>query len=89
MAIAAERKAQIIADYATQKGDTGSPEVQVALLSEHIRNLTEHLKSNPKDYGSQRGLMGMVNTRRKLLRYLRERTPARYLELVQRLGLRR
>jgi small subunit ribosomal protein S15 len=89
MAIAAERKAQIIAEYATEAGDTGSPEVQVALLTEHIRNLTEHLKSNPKDFGSQRGLLGMVATRRKLLRYLRERTPERYLELVQRLGLRR
>lgn len=89
MAIAAERKAQIIAEFATEKGDTGSPEVQVALLTEHIRNLTEHLKGNPKDFGSQRGLLAMVATRRKLLRYLRERTPARYLELVQRLGLRR
>lgn len=88
MAIAAQRKAQIVAEFANQKGDTGSPEVQVALLSENIRNLTEHLKGNPKDYGSQRGLLAMVATRRKLLRYLRERTPARYLTVVQRLGLR-
>jgi small subunit ribosomal protein S15 len=89
MAIAAQRKAQIIAEFATQKGDTGSPEVQIALLSEDIRNLTEHLKGNPKDYGSQRGLLGMVATRRRLLRYLRERTPERYVSIVQRLGLRR
>jgi small subunit ribosomal protein S15 len=89
MAIAAQRKAQIVAEFANQKGDTGSPEVQIALLTEDIRNLTEHLKGNPKDYGSQRGLLGMVATRRRLLRYLRERTPERYVSIVQRLGLRR
>jgi small subunit ribosomal protein S15 len=89
MAIAAQRKAQIITEFANQKGDTGSPEVQIALQTENIRNLTEHLKGNPKDYGSQRGLLAMVATRRKLLRYLRERTPERYVSIVQRLGLRR
>ena len=89
MPIAAERKAEIIAEYATVKGDNGSPEVQVALLTEHIRNLTEHLKVHRKDYTSQRGLLMMVGARRKLLKYLRQRAPERYTALVQRLGLRR
>ncbi len=89
MPIAAERKAEIIREYATEKGDNGSPEVQVALLTEHIRNLTEHLKVHRKDYTSQRGLLMMVGARRKLLKYLRQRAPERYTELVQRLGLRR
>ena len=89
MAIAVERKAEIIKDFATKEGDTGSPEVQVALLTEHIKNLTEHLKSNKKDFTSRRGLLMMVGTRRKLLKYLRSRTPERYQSIVQRLGLRR
>ena len=89
MAITAERKKEIIEEYANQKGDTGSPEVQVALLTEHIKNLTEHLKSNKKDFTSRRGLLMMVGTRRKLLKYLRSRTPERYQSVVQRLGLRR
>lgn len=89
MAIAVERKAEIIKDFATKEGDTGSPEVQIALLTEHIQNLTEHLKSNKKDFTSRRGLLMMVGTRRKLLKYLRSRTPERYQSVVQRLGLRR
>lgn len=89
MPIASARKAEIIAEYATAQGDNGSPEVQVALLTEHIRNLTEHLKVHRKDYTSQRGLLMMVGARRKLLKYLRQRTPDRYTTLVQRLGLRR
>jgi small subunit ribosomal protein S15 len=89
MPIAAARKAEIIREYATAQGDNGSPEVQVALLTEHIRNLTEHLKVHRKDYTSQRGLLMMVGARRKLLKYLRQRAPERYTELVQRLGLRR
>jgi small subunit ribosomal protein S15 len=89
MPIATERKAEIIREYATAAGDNGSPEVQVALLTEHIRNLTEHLKVHKKDYASRRGLLVMVGTRRKLLKYLRQRTPERYTTLVQRLGLRR
>jgi small subunit ribosomal protein S15 len=89
MPIAADRKAEIIRDFATQEGDNGSPEVQVALLTEHIRNLTEHLKVHRKDFGSRRGLLVMVGTRRKLLKYLRSRAPERYTGLVQRLGLRR
>ena len=89
MAIAAERKAEIIKDFATQDGDTGSQEVQIALLTEHIHNLTEHLKVHKKDFTSRRGLLMMVGTRRKLLRYLRAKTPERYQSVVQRLGLRR
>ena len=89
MAIAADRKAEIIQEFATTDGDTGSAEVQVALLTEHIRNLTEHLKVHRKDYTSRRGLLVMVGTRRKLLKYLRSRAPERYTSLVQRLGLRR
>jgi small subunit ribosomal protein S15 len=88
VAIAAERKAEIIQEFAQRKGDNGSPEVQIALLSEHIRNLTEHLKTHKKDFTSRRGLLVMVGTRRRLLKYLRRRTPARYQEIVQRLGLR-
>lgn len=89
MAIAADRKVQIVQDYAVHPGDTGSPEVQVALLSEHINNLTEHLKQHRKDFISRRGLLMMVGTRAKLLKYLRRREPARYLKLVEKLGLRR
>jgi len=89
MPIASARKAEIIREYATAQGDNGSPEVQVALLTEHIRNLTEHLKQHRKDYTSQRGLLMMVGARRKLLKYLRQRAPERYTALVQRLGLRR
>ena len=89
MAITAERKKAIIEEYATEKGDTGSPEVQVAILTEHIKNLTEHLKIHRKDYTSRRGLLMMVGQRSKLLRYLRRRDPARYQTIVQRLGLRR
>ena len=89
MAIEAARKAELIKEFATQEGDTGSPDVQVALLTEHIKNLTEHLKVNKKDYASQRGLLSMVGTRSKLLKYLRKKSPERYQSLIQRLGLRR
>ena len=88
MAIAADRKAEIIKDFATKDGDNGSPEVQVALLTEHIRNLTEHLKQHKKDFTTRRGLLMMVGTRRKLLKYLRKHTPDRYQDVVKRLGLR-
>ena len=89
MAIAAERKKEIVKEYALAEGDTGSPEVQIALLTEHIRNLTEHLKVHKKDFTSRRGLLMMVGTRSKLLRYLRVQKPARYQSIVERLGLRR
>jgi len=89
MAVTAQRKLEVVAEYATKKGDTGSPEVQVALLTENIKNLTEHLKLHRKDYTSRRGLLMMVGQRSKLLRYLRQTSPDRYRELIARLGLRR
>jgi small subunit ribosomal protein S15 len=89
MSITAERKQEVIKDYATMEGDTGSPEVQVAILSERIRNLTEHLKTHKKDFHSRRGLLMMVGQRRRLLDYLKGKEAARYERLVERLGLRR
>jgi small subunit ribosomal protein S15 len=89
MSITADRKRDLIAEYATGKGDTGSPEVQVAILSERITNLTEHLKTHAKDFHSRRGLLVMVGQRRRLLDYLRAKNVARYEELITRLGLRR
>jgi len=89
MSITPGRKEAVIKEFATKEGDTGSPEVQVALLTEHIKNLTEHLKVNRKDFASRRGLLIMVGTRSKLLKYLRKKSPDRYQNLIQRLGLRR
>lgn len=89
MAIAAERKSQIVKDFAVHPGDTGSPDVQVALLTAHINHLTEHLKVHRKDYTSRRGLLMMVGTRSKLLKYLRAREPERYQALLAKLELRR
>ncbi len=89
MSISADRKRELITEYATKNGDTGSPEVQVAILSERINNLTEHLKTHQKDFHSRRGLLMMVGQRRRLLDYLRIKKSNRYDELIQRLGLRR
>jgi small subunit ribosomal protein S15 len=89
MSITAERKAALIQEYATKKDDTGSPEVQVAILSERIANLTEHFKSHGKDNHSRRGLLKMVSTRRSLLDYVKKSDEARYKTLIERLGLRR
>jgi small subunit ribosomal protein S15 len=89
MSITAERRTALIQDYATKPGDTGSPEVQVALLSERIANLTEHLKTHPKDFHSRRGLLVLVGQRRGLLDYLKRKSQARYEALIGRLGLRR
>ncbi len=89
MSITAERKQQLIAEYATKSGDTGSPEVQVAILSERIANLTEHFKTHKKDNHSRRGLLKMVSQRRRLLDYVKARDPQRYRALIERLGLRR
>ena len=88
MSITAERKQELIKEYAIKEGDTGSPEVQVAILSERIKNLTEHLKDHDKDFHSRRGLLKMVGRRRKLLRYLRDKDFNRYRSLIERLGLR-
>lgn len=89
MSLDAETKKAIIAEYATQPGDTGSPEVQVALLSKRIKDLTEHLKDHKHDHHSRRGLLLLVGQRRRLLGYLQEVDIARYRSLIERLGLRR
>ncbi len=89
MALSAEVKAGIIKDYAQGEGDTGSPEVQVAILSSRIATLTEHFKTHKKDNHGRRGLLKMVATRRKLLDYARSKDEARYQGLIKRLGLRR
>ena len=89
MSITPERKAELISEYATKAGDTGSPEVQVAILTERIKNLTEHFKTNAKDNHSRRGLLAMVTQRRRLLDYLKGKSEERYQTLIKRLELRR
>ena len=89
MSITAERKQELIKEYATKDGDTGSPEVQVAILTERINNLTEHLKTHKKDHHSRRGLLVMVGQRRRLLDYTKKKSQDRYAGLIKRLGLRR
>ena len=89
MSITLERKAALMKDYATTKDDTGSPEVQVAILTERINNLTSHFKSHVKDNHSRRGLLKMVSTRRTLLDYLKRKNEARYQTLIERLSIRR
>lgn len=89
MSITPERKQQLIKEFATKQGDTGSPEVQVAVLSERIKNLTDHLKDHKKDFHSRRGLLVMVGQRRSLLDYLKSKDAPRYDALIERLGLRR
>ena len=89
MSITLERKAALIKEYAIVDGDTGSPEVQVAILSERISNLTEHFKTHAKDNHSRRGLLKLVSQRRRLLDYVKDRDNARYQDLIKRLGLRR
>jgi small subunit ribosomal protein S15 len=89
MSITAERKNALIKEHAQKSGDTGSPEVQVAILTERINNLTEHFKSHVKDNHSRRGLLKMVSQRRSLLDYLRGKDEARYRTLIEKLGIRR
>jgi small subunit ribosomal protein S15 len=89
MSITAEEKAKVMKDFATKDGDTGSPEVQVAILSSRIATLTEHFKTHKKDNHGRRGLLKMVAQRRKLLDYTRAKDEARYQDLIKRLGLRR
>ena len=89
MSVTAERKQEIIKDNAQAKGDTGSPEVQVAILTERIQNLTQHFKSHAKDNHSRRGLLMLVNQRRSLLDYLRKKDEQRYTDLIAKLGLRK
>ncbi|MPY91383.1 MAG: 30S ribosomal protein S15 [Luteitalea sp.] len=89
MALTKERKTGLIEDFRTHVADTGSPEVQVAILSDRISYLTEHFKTHPKDHHSRRGLLMLVGQRRRLLDYLRKRNPERYAEIIQRLNLRK
>jgi len=89
MTITAQRKQELITEYAINPGDTGSPEVQIAILSERIKNLTEHLKSHNKDFHSRRGLLIMVGQRRRLLDYVKNQDQSRYEGLIGRLGIRK
>ena len=89
MSITAERKAELIKEYGTKAGDTGSPEVQVAILTERITNLTEHFKDHKKDNHSRRGLLALVSQRRSLLDYLKRKDEGRYTSLIGALGIRR
>jgi len=89
MTLAVEDKSQVISKYKIHKSDSGSPEVQVALLSQRILQLTEHFKTHQKDHHSRRGLLTMVARRRKMLNYLKDRSPERYAALIQSLGIRR
>ena len=89
MSITADRKNELLKEYATKSGDTGAPEVQVAILSERIKNLTEHFKDHNKDNHSRRGLLALVSQRRRLLDYLKGKDDSRYQTLIEKLGLRR
>ena len=89
MSITKEKKAELIKKFAVNEGDTGSPEVQVAILTERINNLTQHFQTNKKDNHSRRGLLAMVATRRKLLDYVKRKDDARYQKLIAELGIRR
>ncbi len=89
MSITTDRKRELVTEYARSEGDTGSPEVQVAILTERIRNLTEHMRVHKHDFHSRRGLLVMVGQRRRLLDYLKNKEQGRYDSLIQKLGLRR
>ncbi|MCA9175649.1 MAG: 30S ribosomal protein S15 [Planctomycetales bacterium] len=89
MTITKERKAQVIDEFKQEQGDTGSPEVQIAVLTTRINNLTEHMRAHPKDYGTRRGLLALVSRRRRLLDYVRKLNPQRYLDIIGRLGIRK
>ncbi len=89
MSITPERKSELMTEFATKSGDTGSPEVQVAILTERIKNLTDHFKTHAKDNHSRRGLLKMVSQRRRLLDYVKSRDEARYQDIIKRLGIRR
>ena len=89
MSITAERKTEVIEEYDNKKGDTGSPEVQIAIQTERINNLSEHMKNHKKDFGSRRGLLALVAQRRKLLDYLKGKDEGKYQDLIKRLNIRR
>ena len=89
MTISKERKNEVIGEHAKADGDTGSPEVQIAILTERINGLTEHMRTHRKDYASRRGLLGLVSRRRRLLDYVRGQAPQRYLDIIGKLGIRK
>ncbi|MEX0704836.1 MAG: 30S ribosomal protein S15 [Planctomycetales bacterium] len=89
MSITKERKTEVIQEYGRADGDTGSPEVQIAVLSQRIENLTDHLRTHQKDHASRRGLLMLVSRRRRLLDYLKGATPEKYQEIIGRLGIRK
>ena len=89
MTISKERKTEVIKEYGKEANDTGSPEVQIAILTERINGLTEHMKTHRKDYASRRGLLGLVSQRRRLLDYVRGEDPQRYLDIIGKLGIRK
>ena len=89
MAITKEKKEEVVSQFRKNDSDTGSPEVQIAILTTRINNLTEHMRSNKKDYSTRRGLLGMVSRRRRLLDYLRQINPDRYLDIIEKLNIRK
>ena len=89
MTISKERKTEVIGEYQKKDADTGSPEVQIAILTERINGLTEHMRTHRKDYASRRGLLGLVSRRRRLLDYVRGEDPQRYLDIIGKLGIRK
>ncbi len=89
MSISDEEKQRIISEFATKEGDTGSPQVQIAVLTAQVQAVTEHLRTHPKDFSSRRGLLGMVSKRRQLLDYLKRKSPQTYVEMITRLGIRK
>ncbi len=89
MAITKENKAELVTEFQKSDGDTGSPDVQIAILTKRINNLTEHMRSNKKDYSTRRGLLGMVSRRRRLLDYVRKHDADRYLDIIERLNIRK
>ena len=89
MAITKDKKSEVVSEFKQSEGDTGSPDVQIAILTTRINNLTEHMRTHKKDYSTRRGLLGMVSRRRRLLDYVREKDPDRYLDLLERLGIRK
>lgn len=89
MAITKEKKAELVKEFQAEAGDTGSPDVQIAILTTRINNLTEHMRSNKKDFATRRGLLGMVSRRRRLLDYVRKNDADRYLDLLERLNIRK
>ena len=89
MSITKERRQEVVSEFRTAESDTGSPEVQIAILTERINNLTAHMKDHKKDFSTRRGLMGMVSRRRRLLDYLKRKNPRHYLEIIAKLNIRK